>query len=87
MKKNGILSAIYADYIEELPPTSKYREITKELEKERKIFLTNIGEQNSERLENICDIVRDADNELCKRAFSEGFSLAVRLFIEALSED
>lgn len=86
MKNTKILSAIYESFIEELPPTSKYKEITKNFEKERKIFLENIESQNAQTLEALCDILHEAGDELNKQAFCEGFSLGVKLFAEAAIE-
>ena len=78
-----ILSAIYDQLQAELPPTQKYNELISKFEEERKKFLDNIEKQNSTTLENLSDMLHEADNELSKQFFYEGFSIAVQLFIEA----
>lgn len=77
-----ILSAIYEQLIEELPPTQECKKIQEKFEKKRKEFLENLEKQNSETLENLTDTYNEMNNELNKQVFFEGFSLAVELFLE-----
>lgn len=82
-----ILSAIYDQLQAELSPTQKYNELISKFENERKNFLDNIEEQNGKTLEELTDMLHEADNELNKQFFYEGFSIAVQLFIEATYKD
>lgn len=77
-----ILSRLY-EIAKELPVTDEYIRYKEEFAKERDKFLKIIGEQHRQELENLTDIISNMDNELCKQDFCEGFSIAVRLFIES----
>lgn len=82
-----ILSAMYDGLLENLSPTQEYRRLQRKFEKERERFLNNIEEQDSQSLEKLTDVLYEMNDELNKQVFYEGFSLAVKLFIEATSKE
>ena len=87
MEKKEILSAIFEEIMNDLPPTQKYQELQSQLVTDTETFLKLVGEQNREELEKMQDLIYDMGNEQGKQLFCKGFSLAVTLFIEAISKD
>ncbi len=87
MEKKEILSTIFNEIMNELPPTQTYAELQKQLVTDTDKFLKTVGEQNREELEKMQDLIYEMGNEQGKQLFFKGFSLAVRLFIEAISKD
>lgn len=67
----------------ELPPSTEYWNINKEFVKARDLFLQDIATQDGKSLEKLIDLQNQMSTELSRQAFCEGFSIAVRLFIEA----
>ena len=84
MKKKEILSAIYNELENELPPTQNYKDLQDDLIIETNKFLQVIGEQNREALEKLYDIIYAMGKEEGKQFFYEGFSIPVNLFVEAI---
>lgn len=87
MEKKEILSAIFEELMNELSPTNQYEELQSQLVKDTETFLTVVGEQNREELEKMQDLIYSMGTEQGKQLFFKGFSLAVKLFIEAISQD
>lgn len=87
MEKKEILSAIFDEIMNELPPTQVYADLQSQLVKDTDRFLQVVGEQNREELEKLQDLIYDMGNEQGRQLFVKGFSFAVRLFIEGISED
>lgn len=87
MEKKEILSAIFEELMNELSPTHEYQELQSQLVKDTETFLQVVGEQNREELEKMQDLIYSMGTEQGKQLFFKGFSLAVKLFIEAISQD
>lgn len=87
MENKEILNTMYEHIINELPPTNEYQELQNKLVTDTETFLKVIGEQNREELKKMQDIIYNMGTEQGKQLFFKGFSLAVRLFLETISED
>lgn len=87
MKEKEILSAVYEQLENELPPTPKYEKMQSSLISETNKFLQTIGEQNREELEKLYDIIYAMGKEESKQFFYEGFSFPIRLFLEVVNKD
>lgn len=87
MKEKEILSAIYEQIENELPPTLKYKSMQDNLIKETDSFLQVIGEQNRQELENLFDIIYAMGKEEGKQFFLEGISYPVKFIMEILNKD
>ena len=87
MEKKELLSAIYENITQENSPTAEYLKLQEEFVKERELFLKRIGEDNRESLEKVTDVIYDMGKEMNCQSFIEGYSTAVRLFLEAVSND
>ena len=85
MESNKILSIIFDKIQTEMPPTVKYTEIMTEFEDERKDFLNNLQEQNSETLEHLCDWLLSANEEQNRQYLYKGIAIATRFIMEAVS--
>lgn len=77
-----ILTKLY-DTTRDLAPSAEYNRKSEEFVKARDLFLQDIATQNSNTLENLTDSQNSMNDELNKQAFCEGFSMAVRLFVES----
>ena len=86
MENKEILDRLY-DTIKERPTTTNYNNLRKEYAEKKDKFLEKVGEQNEEELEDITNILHEMNNILSKQDFCEGFSIAVRLFVEATYKD
>lgn len=86
MKEKEILSAIYEQIENELPPTLKYKSMQGNLIKETDSFLQVIGEQNRQELENLFDIIYAMGKEEGKQFFLEGISYPVKFIMEILNK-
>lgn len=84
MSDKSILNDIYEKVISELPPTEKYNKIGRKVERAKEDLLDKIGKEYSDHLEEISDLICMRDDELDRQVFHEGFSIAVRLFVEAI---
>ena len=87
MENKEILNTMYEQIMNELSPTNEYQELQNRLVTDTETFLKVIGEQNREELKKIQDIIYNMGTEQGKQLFFKGFSLAVRLFLETISED
>lgn len=87
MREKEILSAVYEQLENELPPTLKYEKMQNSLISKTNKFLQVIGEQNREELEELYDIIYAMGKEESKRFFYEGFSFPIRLFLEVVNKD
>lgn len=87
MEKKELLSAIYENITQENSPTAEYLKLQEEFVKERELFLKRIGEDNRESLEKVTDVIYDMSKEMNCQSFIEGYSTAVRFFLEAVSND
>ena len=87
MNKKKILNEMYERVIEELPPTKEYKRIAEQVEQKKEDLLDKIGKEYSDHLEEIADLICMRDDELDRQVFYTGFSLAVRLFVEATYKD
>ena len=87
MENKEILNTMYEQIMNELSPTNEYQELQNRLVTDTETFLKVIGEQNREELKKMQDIIYNMGNEQGKQLFFKGFSLAVRLFLETISED
>lgn len=87
MEKKEILSAIFEEIMNNLSPTQQYKELQSQLVTDTETFLQVVGEQNREELKKMQDIIYNMGTEQGKQLFFKGFSLAVTLFIEAISKD
>lgn len=63
--------------------TQEYNNIDTEFQQAKELFLSDIVTQDKETLENLLDLQKEMDEELTRQAFCEGFSIAVRVFIES----
>ena len=82
MQNKEILNILY-DTIKELPTTEKYNQLMKVFAEDKEKFLSKVGIQNREELEKLTDTLEEMHNEITNQSFCEGFSMAVRLFVEA----
>lgn len=82
-----ILIEMYNKVQEELKASEEYKKVQNIFEEERKKFLTNIEEQNSETLERLTDILNDMYEEQEKQFFNKGFEIATELFLELASKE
>lgn len=87
MENKEILNIMYEHIMNELSPTNEYQELQNRLVTDTETFLKVIGEQNREELKKMQDIIYNMGIEQGKQLFFKGFSLAVTLFIEAISKD
>lgn len=87
MENKEILNIMYEHIMNELSPTNEYQELQNRLVTDTETFLKVIGEQNREELKKMQDIIYNMGTEQGKQLFFKGFSLAVRLFLETISED
>lgn len=83
MGNKKILSAIYEQVLEELPPSSKYKDIQDEFIRQKELFLKDITTQDLNSLERLTDLIHEMNDEQNRQLFYKGFSIAVQLFIEA----
>lgn len=84
MENKEIMGTLYS-LTKELSPSAEYNESNKEFVEEREKLLKEIGKDYREEIENLTNIQNDMGNELSKQAFEEGFSIAVKLFVNALT--
>lgn len=84
MESKEVLEKMF-EMVRELPPSKKYREKSRFFQLERDKFLKEIGESYKNKMEYLVDIHTDMNDELIKQAFLEGFSIAVKLFVNAMS--
>lgn len=82
-----ILTEMYNKVQEELKASEEYKQVQNKFEEERKKFLTNIEEQNSETLERLTDILNDMYEEQEKQFFNKAFEIATELFLELASKE
>lgn len=87
MENKRILSAIYEQFENELPPTQKYKDLQSNLISETNNFLQTIGEQNRQKLEELFDIIYAMGKEEGKQYFYEGISIPFRLITEIIDKD
>lgn len=87
MENKEILNTMYEQIMNELPPTNEYKELQNKLVTDTETFLKVIGEQNREELKKMQDTIYNMGTEQGKQLFFKGFSLAVKLFVEAISKD
>lgn len=87
MNGKKILNEMYEKVIEELPPTKEYHRIAKQVEQKKENLLDKVGKEYSDQLEEIADLICMRDDEIDKQVFYAGFSIAVRLFVEATYKD
>ena len=80
------LNEIYQRVAEEISPSDRYRKFTRECKKKKEELLKMIGEEYKKELEEISEINYIANAELNKQFFYEGFSKAVKLFVEAMNK-
>ena len=83
MRKKLMLE-MYQDVLESLPPTQRCMEIHQKFGDEREKFLKNLEEQNSRTLEDLTDIIYDANEEINKQMFCTGMTMGIKLIIEAV---
>ncbi len=71
----------------ENPPSAEYKEQIRAFEECREEFLIRVGEQNREDVEELTTLRDKANNILRMQDFNNGFSLAVKLIIGAVSKE
>ena len=84
MENKEIMESLY-NLTRELPPSAEYNESNNKFVEEREKLLKEIGKDYRGKIENLTDIQNDMGNELSKQAFEEGFLIAVKLFVNALT--
>lgn len=67
--------------------SEEYKDMCKELQEMEKEFIKKVGEDRLEELEQITDKVHELDDILSFEDFCNGFSIAVRLFIESIYKE
>ncbi len=82
MENKEILNRLY-ETIKELPTTAEYNRLRNMFAEEKEKFLEKVGVQNRDELEKLTDMLEEMHNEINNQCFCEGFSIAVRLFVEA----
>lgn len=87
MNGKKILNDMYEKVMEELKPTKEYHRIAKQVEQKNEDLLDKVGKEYSDQLEEIADLICMRDDEIDKQVFYAGFSIAVRLFVEATYKD
>lgn len=76
-----ILTKLY-DTTKERSTSEEYDNLRRKLSAEKEKFLQEIGEEKETKLEELTDIIYEMESILGKEDFCNGFSMAVRLFIE-----
>lgn len=76
-----ILTKLY-DTTKERSTSEEYDNLRRKLSLEKEKFLQEIGEEKETKLEKLTDIIYEMESILGKEDFCNGFSMAVRLFIE-----
>ena len=66
-------------------PSLEYREKIRAFEEYKEEFLIRVGEQNRDDVEELTYLRDKANNELRMQDFDNGFSLAIKLIIEAVT--
>ncbi len=64
-------------------PTKEYYNLNKELQEVKENFLEKVGEDKRAELEHLTDIIYEMNSILGKEDFCNGFSTAVKLYIES----
>lgn len=82
MQNKEILDKLY-DTIKEMPTTAEYNRLRNIFAEEKEKFLEKVGIQNRDELETLTDMLEEMHNEINNQCFCEGFSMAVRLFVES----
>lgn len=86
MKNKDEITKLY-EHTGEETPSAEYREKIRAFEEYREEFLIRVGEQNREDVEELTSLRDKANNILRNQDFNNGFSLAVKLIISAVSKE
>lgn len=81
MEKETIIK-LY-DTTKERNMSSEYDNLRRYYSEESEKFLKKIGEENRAELEHLTNILHEMDDILSREDFCNGFSMAVRLFVES----
>ena len=78
MTDNDVILNLYNTVLED-PPTKKYREDLKILDKAKQDFIEHLENQNLDSLDELCSLAHELDNDLDKQMFFRGLSLGIKL--------
>lgn len=83
MKRKKVLTEIYKEIQKNYRPDEEYTKVEKEYIKEKENFLKIVGTKHQIALEKLTDSMYIMNNEYNRQMFIEGFSVAVKILLEA----
>ena len=86
MESKEEITKLYEQTKENIP-SAEYKEKIRAFEEYREEFLIRVGEQIREDVEELTTLRDKANNILRNEDFNNGFSLAVKLIISAVSKE
>ena len=87
MENRKEIEKLYENYVSpNILPTDKYKKIKNEFIKSMENLEKKVDENIMREIEDVCEKMRELQEEQSKQMFEEGYKLGVNLIIEAIGK-